>query len=120
MRFVFLLQMLVITETNKLLLFSTALLPTSSQVEQTKVGEDTLGSNYYVDLRSVRHHGGYVYWWDMSHYLKPVNNAMSAKAHNQGDCGAFRYKILSFSVPAEPILGRGLYYSKLFKYSLIE
>ena len=96
------------------LLFSTALFPTSSQAEWTKVGEDTWGSNYYVDLGRVRHHGGYVYWWDMSDYLKPVDNVMSAKAYNQGDCGAFRYKILSLSVSAEPISGSGLYYSKSF------
>ena len=98
------------------LLFSTALFPTSSQAEWTKVGTSGGGANtfYYVDLGRVRHHGGYVYWWDMSDYLKPVDNVMSAKAYNQGDCGAFRYKILSLSVSAEPISGSGLYYSKSF------
>ena len=91
-------------------LFSIIILPSSSHAQWTKVGDDSEGSNYYVDFDRVRYHGGYVYWWDLSDYLKPVRNVMSAKAYNQGDCKTFRYKTLSISVSAEPISGSGLYY----------
>ncbi len=82
----------------------------SSYAQWTKVGEDTLGSNYYVDFDRIRFHGGYVYWWDMSDYLKPVNNVMSTKSYNQGDCNRFRFKMLSASVSAEPMSSAGAFY----------
>ena len=57
-------------------------------------------------LRESKKHGGYVYWWDLTDYLKPNKwGDLSAKIYNQGDCKLFRYKFLSFSFHKEPMGG---------------
>ena len=63
----------------------------------TKVGKSVNGDTFYVDFERIRKHGGYVYFWGLSDYLKPTEQGHSSgKVYNQGDCKLFRYKSLSF------------------------
>jgi hypothetical protein len=89
------------------LLFSTLMLSTPSYAEWTKVGENTRGSNFYVDFDRIRKHDGYIYWWGLTDYLKPNKlGLLSGKTYHQGDCKLFRYKYLSFLHYEQP-MGRG-------------
>ena len=63
------------------------------------------GTTFYVDDDRIRKVDGYVYWWDMTDYLKPSEGDLSAKVYNQGDCKLFRFKQLSFSFHKEPMGG---------------
>ena len=78
------------------LLFSTLMFSTPSYGEWTEVIQSVTGNTYYVDSERIRKHGGYVYWWNLTDYLKPnKNGTLSAKIYKQGDCKLFRFKYLS-------------------------
>jgi len=83
-----------------------SLLSTPVFADWTKVTENVDGDTFYVDFERVRKHGGYVYSWDLSDYLKPNIGDLSVKTYKQGDCKLFRFKYLSFSFHKEP-MGRG-------------
>ena len=75
------------------------------------MGENVNGTAIYVDFERIRKHGGYVYYWDLTNYLKPTKTGrLSAKAYNQGDCKLFRFKVLSYVFHNQP-LGRDIGYS---------
>jgi hypothetical protein len=70
------------------------------------VSESVDGYTFYVDFERIRKHGGYVYWWDLTDYLKPTQPGhLSSKIYNQGDCKSFRRKGLSYSFHKEPMGG---------------
>ena len=70
------------------------------------MGEFEDGRTFYVDFERIRKHGGYVYWWELGDYLKPITGGyLSAKIYNQVDCKLFRYKNLSWSFHKEPMGG---------------
>ena len=87
------------------LLFSTLMFSTPSYGEWTKVSSTLNGAHtFYVDFDRIRKHGGYVFWWGLSDYLKPSpTGRLSGKIYNQGDCKLFRDKGLSFSFYKEPM-----------------
>jgi len=88
------------------LLFS-ILISFNSYGEWTKVVENTSGDTSYIDTDTIKNHGGYVYFWEMTDYLKPSDNGtLSGKMYKQGDCGMVRFKDLSFSYYKQP-MGRG-------------
>ena len=62
----------------------------------TKVSFLDEGVNFYVDFERIRKHGGYIYYWSLSDYLKPSPEGnLSAKSYTQGDCKLFRAMTLS-------------------------
>ncbi len=64
------------------------------------------GGTHYVDFERIKKHDGYVYYWELSDYLKPTPyGILSDKIYNQVDCKKFRYKRLSFSFHKEPMGG---------------
>jgi hypothetical protein len=68
------------------------------------VGESVSGDTFYVDFERIRKHDGYVFWWDLIAYLKPINGRyLSSKVYNQGDCKLFRIKALSFVHHKQPM-----------------
>ena len=83
-----------------------SLLSTPVFADWTEVDVSVSGNTHYVDFERIRKHGGYVYWWDLVDYLKPISGDLSSKVYNQGDCKLFRYKKLSGSFHKEP-MGRG-------------
>jgi hypothetical protein len=73
----------------------------------TKVDEDVKGNAFYVDFERIRKVDGYVYYWDLSDYLKPIKyGILSAKVYRKVDCKLFQFKDLIFSFHKEP-MGRG-------------
>jgi hypothetical protein len=80
----------------------------SSYAEWKEVGEDVKGNTFHVDLERIRKHDGYVYYWVLSDYFKPLGGStiFSSKSYKQGDCKLFRFKSLSFIYHKEPF-GRG-------------
>jgi hypothetical protein len=83
-----------------------SLLSTPVFADWTKVSENEIGDSYYVDFERIRKHGGYVYFWRLSDYLKPTEfGDLSSKNYFQGDCKLFRYKGLSYSFYKEPMGG---------------
>ena len=88
------------------LLFSTLVFSSPSYAEWTEVSKNVKGSIFYVDFDRIKKHGGYVYFWQLSDYLKPLKEYLSTKMYKQGDCKLFRFKILSDSYYTEP-MGNG-------------
>ena len=80
----------------------TLMFSSSSFAGWTKVGKNS-GGVFYVDFERIRKVDGFVYYWDLSDYLKPNQGVLSVKMYNQGDCKLFRYKVLSFSFHKEPM-----------------
>ena len=90
------------------LLFSTLMFSTPSYGEWTKVSSNKSGDTYYVDFERIRKHGGYVYFWELTDYLKPSEVdrlVLSGKVYYEGDCKIFRFKALSYSFHKEPMGG---------------
>ena len=78
------------------LLFSTVIFSSTSYGDWLKMGTTKVGSTEYVDFERIKKNGLYVYWWQLSDYLKPVKLVMlSAALYKQGDCELFRFRILS-------------------------
>tara|TARA_B110000967_G_C18757550_1_gene496129 strand:+ start:30 stop:437 length:408 start_codon:yes stop_codon:yes gene_type:complete len=86
-----------------LLLFS-LILSFNSYGELTKVSRSVDKDSYYIYTDTIRENNGYVYWWDLTDFIEPgpylkgndiVWTLMSIKTYSQGDCGVFRYKMLS-------------------------
>ena len=75
----------------------TVTLSSTSYAEWEKVAQNVDGSTYYVDFERIKNVDGFVYWWDLTDYLKQTQYGhLSTKLHRQGDCKTFRYKFLRF------------------------
>lgn len=102
------------------LLFSTLMFSTPSYGEWTKVSSTGNGADtFHVDFERIRKHDGYVYFWQLSDFLKPLigqNNEvyLSSKNYKQVDCKLFRQKVLSASFHNEP-MGKGSGYNAEIK-----
>jgi len=71
------------------------------------VSGNDVGDTFYVDFERIRKHDGFVYWWQLTDFLKPTKNGrLSSKIYKQGDCKLFRDKILSDTYYNTP-MGRG-------------
>jgi len=76
----------------------------NSYGEWTKRGKDTGGDTHYLDTDTIKKHDGYVYYWDLTDYLKPAETGtMSVKIYFQGDCGVNRTKFLSYIFYGQPM-----------------
>jgi len=83
---------------------------------QTSLGEWTFvvknldnGWEWYVDFDRIRQKNGYVYYWTLVDFKKPLlddNNFISSKVYEMGDCEIFRKKILTYSFYEGP-MGQG-------------
>ena len=70
------------------------------------VSKSVDGDTFYVDFERIRKHGGYVYFWYLTDYLKPGESGVwSGKTYRQGDCKLIRFKGLSYSFHKEPMGG---------------
>ena len=76
----------------------------TSYAEWTKVSKNSDITTFYVDFKRIRKVDGYVYFWLLADFLKPINNGiLSAKIYSQGDCKQFREKHLSIYFYKEPM-----------------
>ena len=82
----------------------TVTLSSPSYAEWTKVSEDADGPAFYVDFERIRKHDGYVYYWELTDILKPIQyGVLSIKVYKQGDCKLFRNKDLSVFFHKQPM-----------------
>ena len=66
---------------------STVALASPVFAEWTELGENVIGTTYYIDIDTVKVNNGYVYYWELSDYLKPSpNGVLSSKSLNEVDC----------------------------------
>jgi hypothetical protein len=78
------------------LFISTLMFASPAYADWEAVAEGDDGTIFYVDFDRMRKNDGYVYWWDLSDYLKPSEyGTLSYKMYRQGDCEMFRFKRLS-------------------------
>ena len=89
------------------LLFSTVVFSSSSYADWTKVSESLNDEDtYYLDFEKIKFHDGYVFWLQLSNYLKPTTAGfLSAKSYIQGDCKKLWIKILSSTSYTAPMGG---------------
>lgn len=87
------------------LLFSTVMFSSTSFAGWTKVmTANHVSDTYYVDFERIRKHGGFVYFWSLSDFLKPLmEEYLSERTYYQGDCGRFRYIYLSMTLYRGPM-----------------
>ena len=89
-----------------ILLVSTVMFSSPSYAEWTKVGKSVDGNTFYVDFERIRKHGGFVYFWYLTDFLKPNEYGdLSGIIYKEGDCKLFRFKRLSYSFHKEPMGG---------------
>ena len=89
------------------LLFSIVLFSVPSYARWTKVGANVAGNSFYVDYEKIKKKNGYVYWWSLLDFLKPLDGRyLSHKVYTQGDCALLRFLTLSSHLHKEP-MGRG-------------
>ena len=80
----------------------------ASYAEWTKVTKNIKGDTLYVDFEKMRKHDGYLYWWYLVDYHKPIKHGIwSLKAYIQSDCLEFRYKIFA-NFPYKKPMGEGV------------
>ena len=83
------------------------LLSSPSYGKWTKIGEsEGTGNSHYVDFERIKKKDGFVYFWNLSNYTRPIKGISSEINFRQADCTLFRYKILSGSFHNE-LMGRG-------------
>ena len=85
-------------------LLFTVMFSSASFANWTKVGENVSGDTMYVDLERIRKHGGFVYYWSLTDYLKPDKwGDLSNKIYYQADCNLFRVMTLSYAFHKLPM-----------------
>ena len=101
---------------KKLLIFLFSILISfNSYGEWKEIGENINGTIYYIEMDKIKEHDGYVYWWYLSNFLKPIDSVemvgmMSQKIYLQGDCEITRFKMLSIISYNQP-MGEGEFHS---------
>ena len=71
---------------KKLLLIFILLFSSPSYAKWTKIGASD-SNRYYIDVGKVKKKDGYVYYWELSDYLKPDKwKHMSSITLMEGDC----------------------------------
>ena len=63
----------------------------------TEVYKNTNGDIEYIDFENIREIGGYIYWFNLTNYLKPRKNIMSLSTYFKGDCEEMKFKFLNFN-----------------------
>ena len=59
-----------------------------------------------MDFKRIKVHEEFVYWWQLSNYLKPTKSGkLSAKSYIKGDCKNLWVKILSSTSHTSPMAG---------------
>ena len=67
----------------------------------TEIDDDEI--DFYVDVETIRKHDGYVYFWSLYDFVKPIDDSLSASAYFQGDCNTFKMKALSLRNYKKPM-----------------
>ncbi len=90
---------------KKLILIFVIAFASPSYAEWTEVTKTKSGITFYVNFDTIRKIDGYVNFWRLSDFPKPIEGYFSAKVYYQGDCKLFRYKALSVRLHTEAMEG---------------
>ena len=76
------------------------LFPSTSLGEWKHVSNNIDGDQYFVDFDRIREIKGYVYYWKLGDFKKPVGNGkwLSIRTYEKGDCERFRFKVITVSL----------------------
>ena len=78
------------------LLFS-LLISFNSYGEWTKIVDNVEGDDFYIDMGTIKPHGGYIYYWTLTNYIEPSPSGfMSVKKYAKVDCGVNRFTHLTY------------------------
>jgi hypothetical protein len=92
-------------------LLFTVIISSPSYAIWTEVGKNMGGNTFYVDYEKIKKQGGFVYWWSLLDFLKPLDGKyLSHKVYTQGDCSLSRFLTVSSHLHNEP-MGRGNKYT---------
>ena len=67
--------------------------------------DETFDVDFYVDVKTIRKHDGYVYFWTLYDFGKPIKDSLSLSGYWQGDCNIFKMKELTLIKYKEPMGG---------------
>ncbi len=81
-----------------------AIFPSTSFAEWKIVSKGD-ATDFYIDFERIRNVDGYVYYWELGDYAKPMTDMMllSSKRYIQADCKLFRYKVLTYVYHKQPM-----------------
>jgi len=75
--------------------------------EWTFAVKNERGDSYFVDLETIKKQKGYVYFWELVDYVKPLQGiADSAKNYIVADCNLLVFKYIKDIYYSEP-MGKG-------------
>jgi hypothetical protein len=78
------------------ILLISILISFNSYGKWTEVVESEGGDTMYIDTSTIKERNGYVYYWELTNWLKPSKYGdMSYKAYVEVDCAMVRSKYLS-------------------------
>ena len=77
-----------------------------SYAEWKKIGTDSSGNTYYLDIDKIKKTNGHINYWQLINLSKPTDGYLSARIHLQGNCESFRFKNLTFHFYKKP-MGKG-------------
>jgi len=81
-----------------ILIITTLTFSSASYAEWIEISKNDSGDSFYLDDETIRKNNGFIYWWEMSNYLKPLSDgSMSASAYKEGDCKIFRHRYLTIN-----------------------
>ncbi len=87
---------------KKLILIALLVTSLPSYADWTEIGSD--GSvRYHIDFDKIRNVDGYVYYWTLGDFLKPMGGYLSYKHYYQGDCKLIQLKLLNAFYHKEPM-----------------
>ncbi len=79
-----------------LVIIFTFLFSNTSWGEWSYVTENVGGIKYYYDKERVRKSGKYLYFWELTDYIKPFKEFLSSTRYVELDCSISRFKWLKF------------------------
>ena len=101
-----------------IILISTTL-SSNGFADWVKVAKGLEGETFYIDFQKIKKKNGYVFFWNLSDYLKQAScfesdlgqdkyhETLSTKVYYKGDCRMLRYKILNYTWHKKP-MGKGI------------
>ena len=79
------------------ILFSIMMFSSSSYGEWERLEIKNIQNKYYIDFDKIEKVDGFVYWWDVTDFLKPTpEEYLSVRGYKQGDCKLFKFKNMTF------------------------
>ena len=70
------------------------------------IGENSIGSSFYVDVDSIKKFDGLVYYWELSDWIEPSDGVFSYTKKYKVNCGEEKQTQLSLTTYSQQ-MGKG-------------